>query len=214
MSRRLKTNIPGIDWRVSVEDLAAKAAIEFSASVDLELPWVLELGFGRGEFILDLAERDPRRVHIGVEVSAKRVLKLARRLALLPIENIRLVHATAEQALREGLAAKRFERVWINFSDPWPKTRHHRRRLVQRELVQSVAQRLVAGGELQIATDDPIYAEHIDAILRRVAGLENRFAPDPWRPEVPGRLQSAYERIWRAEGRSLHFWCYAKLGES
>lgn len=219
MSRRLKTNIPGTDWRVSIETFAADVEASLDGvddparpAVDPGLPWVLELGFGRGEFLSDLATQDPSRMHLGVEISAKRVLKMARRLALLPISNIRLLHASAEQVFREALGARPLQSVWINFSDPWPKTRHHRRRLVQRDLVAQIASHLVPGGELQIATDDLEYARHIDTILQGAATLENRFAPDPWRAEIPGRLHTAYERLWRAEGRPLHFWCYAKAG--
>ena len=138
------------------------------------------------------------------------MLKQARRLAKSEIANVRLVHGTGEQAVAELFGPASLEAVWINFSDPWPKKRHHRRRLVQPPLVAAIADRLVPGGLLHVATDDVPYAEHIDAVLAAEPRLENAFAPSRWLPEVEGRMPTAYELEWRAEGRPLHFFAYQR----
>src|SRR5690606_14323276 len=205
MSRRLKYDIPGPDRRVALDDVAAKGWEALFPELPRPLRLVLEIGFGRGEFLLDLAARAPEVAHVGVEVSWKRVLKLARRLARTELVNVRLVHGRGEVVVEEAFAPASLEAVWINFSDPWPKKRHHRRRLVQPPLVAASAERLRPGGLLHVATDDVGYAEHIDAVLSAEPRLANDFAPDRWRPEVPGRMQTAYEQAWRAEGRPLHF---------
>ena len=211
MPRRLKLDIPGPDRRVLPGDVLAKGWAElFAPELAAPLRMVLEIGFGRGEFQLDLAQRAPAVAHVGVEISRKRVLKQARRLAKSAITNVRLVHGTGEQAVAELFGSASLDAVWINFSDPWPKKRHHRRRLVQAPLVAAIADRLVPGGALHIATDDVPYAEHIDAVLAAEPRLANAFAPAPWRAEVEGRMPTAYELEWRAEGRPLHFFAYRR----
>lgn len=214
MTRRLKLDIPGPDLRVSFDEVKEKGwPALFAGDVpsrggDLRL--VLEIGFGRGEFLIELARAAPEVAHVGVELSAKRVHKQARRLAKDPLRNVRLVLGRGEDALAELFASSSLEAVWINFSDPWPKKRHHRRRLVQPALVAAIADRLAPGGVLHVATDDVPYALHIDAVLAAEARLGNAFAPAHWLAEVPGRMQTAYEREWRAEGRRLHFWSYRR----
>jgi tRNA (guanine-N7-)-methyltransferase len=211
VSRRLKTDIPGTDYRVAADRFAARNwKREFSKDMKAALPLIVELGFGRGEFLMHLARESPERAHIGVEVSRKRVLKMARRVARADLKNIRLVHTNAAHFAAEGLAPASVERVWINFSDPWPKKRHHPRRLVQAGLVERLSECLIIGGELEVATDDVPYAQHIDSVLGGAPQLTNAFAPDPWRREVLGRFPTAYELEWRAEGRPLHFWRYRR----
>jgi tRNA (guanine-N7-)-methyltransferase len=216
VSRRLKLDIPGPDRRVAREDVLAKGWPALFAP-DLApgpLRLVLELGFGRGEFLIDLARRAPDVAHVGVEISRKRVLKQARRLARMELGNVRLVHGRGEDAVAELFGPASLEAVWINFSDPWPKARHHRRRLVQAPLVAAIGERVVPGGVLHVATDDVRYAEHIDAVLAAEPRLENAYAPEPFRREVEGRTPTAYELAWRAEGRPLHFWAYRRRGGS
>jgi tRNA (guanine-N7-)-methyltransferase len=212
MPRRLKLDIPGPDRRVTPGDVLAKGWTPlFAPDLAAPLRMVLEIGFGRGEFLIDLAQRAPAVAHVGVEISRKRVLKQARRLAKSEIANVRLVHCTGEQALADLVGPASLEAVWINFSDPWPKKRHHRRRLVQAPLVAAVANRLKRGGMLHVATDDVPYAEHIDAVLAAESQLENAFAPARWLADVPGRMPTGYELEWRAEGRPLHFFAYQRI---
>jgi len=211
MSRTLKTDIPGPDRRVTIEDVRAKGwdalfAPELSAPIG---PLVVEIGFGRGEFLRRLAAEAPAVAHLGVELSRKRVLKMARRIAKAGDPNIRMICARGEDVLREALADDSVRTFWINFSDPWPKLRHHRRRLVQAPFVHQLATRLLPGGELHVATDDVPYAEHIAEVLRAETLLENEL-PAPWLPEIPGRPVTAYEAMWRAEGRPLHFFTYRR----
>ncbi len=213
MTRSLKHDIPGSDWRVSEEDVRAKGwPALFADDVDAALPLVVEIGFGRGEFLLDLAMASPKTPHVGVEYSTKRVLKMARRLARAELRNVRLLDCTGEVVVRELLPHASVQAFWINFPDPWPKKRHHRRRLLQPELVNDLAQRLVAGGSIHVATDHADYAEAIELALSQEPLLENAFAPAPYLRDGPGRHATAYELEWRAEGRSLHFWQYARRG--
>jgi tRNA (guanine-N7-)-methyltransferase len=211
MSRTLKTDIPGVDWRVSLADARERGfAKVFAGRVAHPLPLVVEIGFGRGEFLLELAQREPERAFVGIELSYKRALKMARRLAKLAIANVAIVEGRAEEVLRDALEDASVACFWLNFPDPWPKKRHARRRFVQADTLALLARRLVPGGLLRIATDDPDYAQWIDDRLAATSTLANCYAPDRWRPAVPDRSATAYELEWRALGRSFYFFEYAR----
>lgn len=211
MSRALKHDIPGADWRVDVEAVRERGWAEvFADDVEKPLPLVVEIGFGRGEFLLDQAARQPDSAFVGIEYSRKRVLKMARRLARSELRNVRLVEAPAEQVVEETLADESVACFWINYPDPWPKKRHFKRRLIQPAFARRLARCLVPGGVVELATDHPGYAEWIDEVLSAEPALENRFAPDAFRREVEGRMATAYELEWRAEGRALHYFRYAR----
>ena len=215
MSRALRYDIPGADWRVCEDDVRAKGWSEiFACDVDRAPPLVVEIGFGRGEFLLEIAAQAPRVAHVGVEYSFKRVLKMARRLARTPLRNVRLLEARGELLVEELLAEQSVSVCWINFPDPWPKKRHARRRLLQPAFVRVLARKLAPDGRLEIATDDPAYAEQIDAALAGEPSFENALAPERFLGEVPGRPPTAYELAWRAEGRLLHFWTYRRTSRT
>jgi len=215
VSRALKRDIPGTDWRVSEEDVRAKGwPALFAGDVAPGRPLVVEIGFGRGEFLLELAAAAPGSPHLGVEYSAKRVLKMARRVARSPVRNLRLLASRGETLVEELLEPSSVASFWINFPDPWPKKRHHRRRLLQPAFVHALALRLVPGGALHVATDHEGYADAIDAALSGEPLLRNAWAPAPFLREVPGRRPTAYELEWRAAGRSLHFWQYVRDGSA
>jgi tRNA (guanine-N7-)-methyltransferase len=214
MGRTLKYDIEGADFRVAPEALADDGlAKAFAPDLTPPLRLTVDLGFGRGELLLALAQAEPGAALLGVEYSFKRVLKLARRLARSELRNVRLVCDTAEAIVGERLTEASVRAFWINFPDPWPKKRHHRRRLVQPGFVALLAARLVPGGELHAATDHAEYAEQMHLVLSAEPRLENALGA-PFVPEVPGRLCTAYEAMWRAEGRSLHFFTYRRRSAS
>ena len=211
MARKLKFDIPGPDLRVSPETVKEKGwAAIFAPDLRPPLRLVVELGFGRGEFLNHLALEAPDVAHVGVEYSFRRVLKHARRLARTEMRNLRLLETTAEEAVRDLLEEASVETFWINFPDPWPKARHQRRRMIQPRFVARLASRLVPGGTLHVATDHVDYAEQIDATLAAEPLLENALAPERFARELPGRMPTAYELEWRREGRPLHFWIYRR----
>ena len=178
MSRRLKSDIPGPDLRVDKDEVREKGwEALFADDLPSPFPMVVEIGFGRGEFLRQLAVERPQRAHVGVDVSFKRVFKMARRLARTGIRNIRLVEGTGQEMLQELLPESSVETFWINFPDPWPKKRHHRRRLIQPAFVRDLAVRLQPGGRVEIATDHEAYAGWIDQVLTAEPLLENIHTP-------------------------------------
>jgi len=215
MGRKLKYDMPGPDWRRSVDEIRELGwPALFAPDLEPPLELIVEIGFGRGEFIVDLAGQHPTAAHVGIEVSFKRVLKLARRIAASPLRNLRLVNARGEEVLRDGLEPDSVAVCWVNFPDPWPKKRHAKHRLIQPAFVERLTTRLVSGGLLRVATDSRAYAEQIDEVLAAEPQLENAYAPVHWLPEVQGRRHTGYEDEWRAQGRPLHFFEYRRIGSS
>lgn len=229
MSRSLKYEIPGIDPRVPLSDVAAKGWSAIFASGPAgrvaaeggadpsdasgdgleEAPRrVLEIGFGRGEFLLEMATREPEVQFIGIEVSWKRTLKMARKVARAKLDNVRLVDGIAEQAIQILFEPESLDAIWINFSDPWPKVRHAHRRVIQAGFVGDAAVALKPSGVLHVATDDVPYAHQMNDVLSRERRLVNLHAPLPFLPEVDDRPRTGYEEQWRAVGRPMHFFAY------
>ena len=211
MGRALKYDIPGTDWRCGVDAVVRRGWEEaFAPELTPPLRLVFEIGFGRGEFLLDLAAKNPDTAFVGIEVSFKRCLRMARRLARSGLRNVRLVEGRGQVVLEHACAPESLSAVWISFSDPWPKDRHAGRRLFQAPFVASLQRALASGGSLHVATDDLSYAQQIDALLCAGSLLENVFQPDPWRSDVPGRIHTAYEKTWREERRPLYFFEYTR----
>lgn len=207
MSRALKTDIPGPDWRVHPEELGEQGWLGIFGGLE---SLVVEIGFGRGEFLLELAARCPETAHVGFEVSHKRVVKMCRKLARSELSNVRIVELAAERAVGELFQPGEVSRFWVNFPDPWPKKRHADRRLVSPRMVKDMATRLAPGGAIDLATDHEGYAEIFRQVLSAEPLLENAYAPDAFRSEVEGRIQTGYELKWRADGREIHFFLYVR----
>ena len=208
MGRRLKFDMPGPDWRRELGDFRETPREAFFGTPSGCL-LVVEVGFGRGEFLVQQAQAHPDHVFLGIEVSWKRCLKLARRLARTEIANVRLLADPAEEVLGDGLREGEVETFWVNFPDPWPKARHARRRFVRPDTIARVARCLRPAGLLHAATDDPDYATQIHEVLAGEASLKNVHAT-AWVDEVPGRTPTAYELEWRAEGRRMHYFSYCR----
>lgn len=224
MGRSLKYDIPGVDPRVPLSDIAEKGWTAVFAPAPTgtstfrpeehpegleETPRrVLEIGFGRGEFLLAMAAQQPHTQFVGIEVAWKRTLKMARKVARAKLDNVRLLDARAEHAIQVLFEPGSLDAIWLNFSDPWPKVRHAHRRVVRPGFVGDAAVALKSSGTLFVATDDVPYAHQIDEVLSSEPRLQNVYAPFPLFPEVAGRMRTGYEAQWRAAGRPLHFFAY------
>ncbi len=206
MPRTTHREVTGSDWRVWPEELRRSGWSQlFGLPPSAPLRLHVDIGCGDGAFLSELARRDPDRVVVGVERSFKRVLKLARRLSHSDLRNVRLLGVEAAWAVREAFEDGSVETFWINFPDPWPKRRHRRRRLIEPGFVAALSRRLMAGGSLRVATDDPDYAAAIRAALEGEPRLENALAPAAHAHERPGVPPTTYERAWLAQRRRCFF---------
>ena len=130
-------------------------------------PVVLDIGFGDGEALALLGGQYPHLNFLGIEVYRPGVGSLLRKIADNGLGNVRVLNMDAVTVLREHIAAASLAAVLVWFPDPWPKRRHHKRRLIQEQFVQLVADRLASRGELSIATDWQPYAHAIREVLDR-----------------------------------------------
>jgi tRNA (guanine-N7-)-methyltransferase len=143
---------------------------------------ILEIGFGMGETTASIARAHPELDFIAVEVHTPGVGGLLKRLEEETITNVRIVQHDAVEVVEHMIAPRSLTGVHVFFPDPWPKKRHHKRRLLQRAFVHTLAERLAPGGYLHVATDWQNYAEQILDTLRGEALLMNTaadFAPRP-----------------------------------
>ncbi len=142
----------------------AQDLLDLDSVFDRSAPKILEIGFGNGASLVRTAEEHPDTDFLGIEVHEPGIghcLIHARDSAL---SNLRVIAHDAIEVLQQQIENSTLARVNLYFPDPWPKKRHHKRRIIQHRFLQLVAQKLTAGGTLHIATDWRNYAEHIDDI--------------------------------------------------
>ena len=154
--------------------------------------FILEIGFGNGGFLVEQAQKQPDALFLGIERSWGAAQRLFRRLEQTGLGNVRVIQGGAEFLLQYAFEPASIDRIYINFSDPWPKERHHGRRLIQPEFVKLLGERLVAGGEVTIATDHAEYAEYIGQVLEGQSALVSCFDRTKV-VELPGRTPTKYE---------------------
>lgn len=130
-----------------------------------EAPRVVEIGFGDGDSLLAMAAAEPQHDFLGIEVHEPGVGHCLLGIESAGLSNVRLIQHDAVEVLRDWLPVAAFQRVQLFFPDPWPKKRHHKRRIVQPSFVDLLAAILVPGGIFHAATDWANYAEHIEATL-------------------------------------------------
>jgi tRNA (guanine-N7-)-methyltransferase len=157
-----------------------KYGIEFEPQVlDLDArfgrraPRTLEIGFGNGENLAALAAAHPERDFLGVEVHRSGVGRLMLSLEEQSLSNVRIVCHDAVEVLDAQIAPESLDEVLVLFPDPWPKKRHHKRRLIQSESVARIASRLRIGGTLRLATDWEPYAQQMLETLGACAQFVN-----------------------------------------
>jgi tRNA (guanine-N7-)-methyltransferase len=167
-------------------------------------PLVLEIGSGTGESTAAQAAAQPEIDHVAVEVFEPGLAQLLMRIDEAGLTNLRLLRGDAVDLLREHVPPATLHGIRIYFPDPWPKRRHHKRRLVQPEFVALAASRLEPGGTLHLATDWADYAVQMRAVCAAEPLLENTStAADGWAPRPEWRPVTKFERRAVAEGRAV-----------
>ena len=162
--------------------------LDFPRTFGRESRVIAEVGFGMGETTSNIAAQNPANDYLAIEVHSPGVGSLLRQIDAGGLANIRIVQHDAVEVMRDMVPAGSLAAINVFFPDPWPKKRHHKRRLLQSAFVELAASRLAAGGLLHVATDWQEYAEQVLEVLRATPGLDNTaegFADRPaWRPET------------------------------
>jgi tRNA (guanine-N7-)-methyltransferase len=164
------------------------APLDFRRLFGRAAPVVVEIGSGMGETTVRIAAENADTDYLAIEVHAPGIGSLLRRAEEEGLTNLRVIQHDAVEVLRDMVAEGSLAGIHVFFPDPWPKKRHHKRRLVQPAFAALAASRLASGGRLHVATDWQEYAEQVLAVLAGMPGLRNTaqgFAPrPPWRPET------------------------------
>jgi tRNA (guanine-N7-)-methyltransferase len=185
----------------ALAELWPKYGIEFRGEpIDLagafgrEAPRVLEIGFGDGDTLVQLAASRPERDHLGIEVHPPGVGHCLLAAEAARLANVRVVQHDAVEVLERALPDDAFDEVLLYFADPWPKKRHHKRRLVQPPFLRLLARKMKPGGVLRLATDWEPYAEWMLEALAQVPEFRNRAADGRYVPRPPERPVTKFER--------------------
>lgn len=147
-----------------------------------DAPLVVEIGSGMGEAVAAMAAADPDRDYLAVEAHLPGIANLLLLLEHEGVRNVRVAHGDALELLRRHVPETSLDAVHVFFPDPWPKARHHKRRIVQPQHVALLRSRLVVGGVLHVATDWAPYAAVMLEVLDADPGLENPHGGPAPRP--------------------------------
>ena len=207
--------------RRALKELGPIYLVEYSAEPlsfpDLfgrNAPIVIEIGFGNGETLIEQAAGDPGRDYLGIEVHEPGVGHCLLKAHDAEVGNLRVIMHDAVEVLANQVRPGSLDRVNLYFPDPWPKKRHHKRRIVNAAFVALVADRLRHGGTLHIATDWANYAEHIDEVLsdsERFRCVERRVHDG----EAPlDRPQTKFERRGLRIGHRIRDWCFETVSDT
>jgi tRNA (guanine-N7-)-methyltransferase len=176
-----------LEWQGGQLDLAAVFGNDH--------PVTLEIGFGNGDSLAEMAAASPERNFIGIEVHRPGVGHLLLKIEELGLTNLRVMRKDAVQVLGRALPEASLDRVQLFFPDPWHKKRHHKRRILQPDFVRLLARVIRPGGLFHAATDWQDYAAHMMAVLSEAAGLfENAAGPGNYTPRPDYRPLTKFEQ--------------------
>lgn len=157
-------------------------------------PLCLEIGFGMGESLIEMAKNDHKKNFIGVEVHKPGVGNLLINIEKYQLHNIRIFNTDVKDVLLKAISDQSLDALHIFFPDPWQKQRHHKRRLIQPEFSQLLRVKLKIGGILHLATDWEDYAHHMMNVLSNIEGLINLAGHGHFSPRPDYRLMTKYEK--------------------
>jgi tRNA (guanine-N7-)-methyltransferase len=166
--------------------------LDIATAFGRDAPTVVEIGFGMGHATADIAEARPADNFIGIEVHTPGVGSLLKMLNERDITNVRVIQHDAVEVITHMIADNSLAGIHIYFPDPWPKKRHHKRRLIQPEFTKLLASKIAGGGYIHCATDWQEYAEHMLAVLSAEPMLIN--TADGFAPRPRYRSESNFER--------------------
>ena len=177
--------------------------LDLDALFGRHAPRVIEIGFGNGEALLALAAAQPEHDFLGIEVHEPGIGRVMLGAAELGLRNLRVSRSDAVEVLEQRVAPGSIAEILIFFPDPWPKSRHHKRRLIQPAFAELAASRLQAGGMLRLATDWQNYAEQMLEVLNACRALRNCSADSTWVARPDSRPPTRFELRGRRLGHGV-----------
>lgn len=171
----------------------------------------LEIGFGMGEALLSMALAHPERDYLGVDVYLPGIGRVLLKIAEYALTNVRLGCADAVHVLQHCLPEDSLDNIYLFFPDPWPKKRHHKRRLIQPVFLSLLAQRLKLGGYFQIATDWQDYAQHMLTTLEVHPAFHNCVGKGCFAPRPTERPLTKFEQRGQKLGHTVWDLLYQRV---
>lgn len=177
-------------------------------------PLILEIGFGMGDSLLTMAEHFPEQNFIGIEVHVPGVGRLINEASKRDLQNLRVFCADAIDVLTDCIPDDSLSRLQLYFPDPWHKSRHHKRRIVQPAFLDLVAHKLKDGGMLHMATDWKPYAEAMMETASACEHLQNSAGPQQYSPRPEYRPETKFERRGQLLGHGVWDLLFCKPGDT
>lgn len=205
LAGRYVVDVPQRELSTSVHP---DARVDWAAEFGRGAPLFVEIGSGRGEALVALAERHPEANVVAFEVFQPAVASTLSRINRHGVANVRVVLANGVEGLEHLFSPASVTELWTFFPDPWHKPRHHKRRLVSPEFAALVASRLTPDGRWRLATDWADYAEAMREVLDVAPGLANVHGG--WAPRWAERPFTKYEQRGLDAGREVHDLTYRR----
>jgi tRNA (guanine-N7-)-methyltransferase len=178
---------------------------DWPSVLDLTKPIAVDLGFGRGEFILEMARRQPEVQFIGVEIREYLVSKMQALLAVGPVPNVFVIMANVKEHLAALFDPGMLSRAYIHFPDPWTqRKRHHKRRMVDERLVNTLYTLLKPGGEVHLMTDKEAVGIEMRELFEAHGGYSNACGQGQFCPESTTGVQTREEMYYLEQGTSIY----------
>ena len=191
-----------------LEDTCKK--LDFEVLFDNTNPTVVDIGFGSGETLLYLAKNNPHKNFLGIEVYLSGIGSSLRKAGLQELTNLRIINKDADLVFKENIPIQSLEGVVLFYPDPWQKRKHHKRRLIQKDFLESINLSLLVDGFIYCRTDWEDYAKHISTVFKSVSGWDKNLITDLAvnYQEIPS---TRYEKKALREGRVLNDLVYRKV---
>ncbi len=183
--------------------LSAQQKLDPLATFGRRAPLTLEIGFGNGDSLAAMAEQEPDSDFIGIEVHRPGVGRLLKTTHERQLNNVRVFCADAVEVLSRCIDDHSLERVLLFFPDPWPKKKHHKRRIVQPVFVSLLARKLKGGGLLHMATDWQPYAEHMLEVMEAATQFRNEAGAGQYSPRPAYRPVTRFEQRGQRLGHGV-----------
>ena len=168
-------------------------------------PLSVEIGYGKDEFLLELAGARPEGRFLGVDFSRPRTRSYLRKIALRRLENVRVLFEHAANAIGYCLDDASVAELFVLFPDPWPKERHARRRLVRPWFAREAARVIEPGGRFTLATDHPPYRDQMIEVIEENGNFANLRGAGGYGPRPEGFDETIFERRWLDLGRDVFY---------
>lgn len=183
----------------------------WDAIFERKAPVVLEIGFGMGDSLVELALNHPDLNFIGIEVHPPGVGRCLLQAHTLKLKNLKVFSGNALHVLEKAIPPNSLDKVLLLFPDPWPKTRHQKRRIVQKEFAAIIAEKLKLNGFFHLATDWREYADHMLAVLDDCPVFKNYFGKGQFSSDQFGRVTTKYQRRGEKRGHDISDLVYQRI---